>query len=811
MRDEREYRIIAAYDTETTNLADDDGCRAFFTLYQVGTCSIPIESVTNANVTDSVSVVLKRHAEDAYSIFDELICYGEMGGYIPVVMVHNLGFDMYSLVGYFQHFDVEVLAKSRTKPVCFKLKEDDKVKLVFWDTLVFTQKSLERMGEDCGFPKLKGFWDYDRIRTPETNLTADEVAYAKHDIYCLFAYMGWYLRNNQMIDPKLLGCRIYTKTGVVRYKRLQLFKSLKGKGLKHTVGQYWQANNIWEFAKTDDELFTMHACTRGGFTFCASANASRVFGQDGRKVLAFDATSQHPAQMVSHYYPVHFKKQSIELLTLDLDIIDSVSVERVLNMYDKPFPVAFNVAVHFVNLRPKAGSLFERFGILPLASARVKQIKHDTEDNEEYALFLDYIEELGYKDSAINPRFEFGKLVSAGECILFLTELAYWEVSQAYDYDAREVLGGYDTARFARATDMSVISVIEFYRNKNSFKDALHGKIDDAELGRFESDYMIGLLKTDPHSQDVKHEYLGLKADLNALFGIEATNECRAETILCESGIEYEGTGGLANAPDKPKTWYQFGQRIVGWSRIAQILIMNLLAEINGLDIINGDTDSIKVAVDEQNKKLIEQRLSIYNDAIDKAKRRITKHIADCYPSVYDPLESIGHYVLEFETDRFVAVWNKAYMYTDDGKINIVLAGIPGNARSKDADGTEYRDSLEDLANAMLESGSSFSDVANLLLGYNTYIDSEVTKLKGRKNPEWGEYFAGSVTDSDGNACEVLEPAAVAIFDMVKVIGSTDNAENATNCRIAKRNNPHINTDDVLVKWHDGKPYTVEL
>ena len=46
---------------------------------------------------------------------------------------------------------------------------------------------------------------------------------------------------------------------------------------------------------------------------------------------------------------------------------------------------------------------------------------------------------------------------------------------------------------------------------------------------------------------------------------------------------------------------------------------------------------------------------------------------------------------------------------------------------------------------------------------------------------------------------------------MVKVIGSTDNAENATNCRIAKRNNPNINTDDVLVKWHDGKPYIVEL
>lgn len=808
-RDKPLYRVIGAYDSETTNLVDKHGKRAFPVLHQLGLFDCNLLDVDAGNVEKLVKIELYRHAIDLYSRLDEIVATDY--GFVPVICCHNLSFDMYGLSSWLmEHDNARVLAKSKRKPITFTIRDDNnKPRLVIWDTLVFSQKPLSKMGDECGYKKLVGDWDYNLIRTPDTPLTPNELEYAKHDIYALIAWLSYWLKKNPDIKPEKLGLNVVTKTGVVREKRKARFSNVRAKGAKYSLAKYWHYKNGQELPKTDDELYTLHASMRGGFTFVSSTNASRVFDFRGtdKRIYGYDATSQHPAQMVSHRVPKSFHATSIKALENAFQAVGVVTVDDMLQDFSKPFGCAFYAAYEFENLRPKQDSVFARFGVMPLASARFGarkfELDEENQDNQEFNKFL---VEIGYQDTAANPRFEFGKLVSADMCILFITELTAWEIWQAYEWESVKCLGGYLSTRFDRPTDFSVVSVMQFYQAKNEFKKARESyyktkTIDNVEkllsLGFAEStvDEMEEGIASDT---DVDFQYLNTKADLNALFGIEATNEFRRDTVITNAGIDYAGGFGLENAPKNPKAHYQYGMRIVGWSRIAQMLVM-LLVEPYIDEIVNGDTDSIKFVTDARRAASVDDALMRYSDAIDKAKRGNCARVENNFPHLFDPLNKIGYYVREFESECFCASWNKAYCRYDidprDGerKYSFTIAGLP----SKE---------VNDLANNL---GLSFADTCNLLLGYNVNYTSSVIGLNARSFPEWGATFYDHVTDYTGNESLVIEPAALALYPTSKIVNSFESAENVINYQIASRNNPDVNADNVILFKDSGGRYGI--
>ena len=814
MTHSKPYRIIGAYDSETTNYEKDGERFAFPVLHQLGILTIPIEQVEPSNVVENVEIELFRHSLELYERLDEIA--GTDFDYVPVVLCHNLAFDMYGLSHWFARHDVRVLAKSARKPITFTvLGETGKPSLVIWDTLIFTQQSLERMGVDCGYAKGVGEWDYDLIRTPDTPLTDEEMDYAKRDIYTLLSWFGWWLRRNPEILPERLGLNVVTKTGIVRERRRLRFDHLKGSGQKENVGRYWLYRNRMEAPKSDDELFKMFAATRGAFTFYAMQSASVPYNfDDGRVIAGYDATSQHPAQIVSHKYPVGFREMSVRVLDLAFSVIGKVTLSRVLDMWEKPFPVAFYACFEFANLRPKAGSVFERFGIYPLASARYKsaeQIAQD-EDNGDKAAYLEHMYSRNYQDECVNARFAFGKVISADRAKLYLTELSAWEVWQCYEWDDVRAVHGYETGKFMRPSDMDVISVMQFYKAKNEFKIAREeyygsGTITNGdnlrELGIADA-FVQELEGGTASAGDVEAEYLSLKADLNSIFGINASNEYRRTVELTSSGIEYMGEFGICNAPKNPKVWYQFGQRIVGWSRIAQVCVM-LLTAPHVYEIVNGDTDSVKLVCDRANLGAVDKALQRLHDGIDKAKAYVISRAKHAYPRYFDSLDEIGHYVREFETDRFCASWNKAYCIHEigrDGKrrFAFTLAGVPTRRRQS---ARESFIGVNGLADRMHATGMGFEDICNLFLGYNVTYAHDVIKLNGRKFPTWNTCTFNRITDYLGNVSTVVEPHALTLYPMAKTVNDTKRDENAINCEIALRNNPSVNTSNKLI-WSGG-------
>ena len=799
------YRIIGAYDSETTNLSSGVDKQAFPILHQLGLIDVPINTIDNTNVERLTHLYLYRHTIELYQALQRIA--DAHVSYVPVVCCHNLSFDMYGLAQWLsEQPNVRVLAKSQRKPISFTILDDDEQpRLVIWDTLVFAQKSLGYMGDECGYPKLIGDWDYDLIRTPNTPLTKEEQSYAAHDIYSLLAWLGYWCRLNPDISPDDLGLRVVSKTGVVRRRRVQRFSKLKGKGFKRDVGHFWSFINNQNAFDTDDELYTCQAATRGGLTFCSKANASRVFDfteSEGRKVYGFDATSQHPSQMVSHRYPVRFRQATAENLTLAFQNIQLTTLDDVLRHYEKPLGVAFYGAFYFEGLKLKEGTPFGDWGIAPLAWARCKEYQIEAtiaEENQQGEEFRQHMANLGYKDRVTDPMYSYGKLESTTSAVLWLTELAAWEVCQAYTFDSVKGIQGYMTLSFDKPSDMCVISVMQFYAAKNAFKQARGNYYANRPLDNQNELLSLGIPEfvvtgMQNHTIDdsvVESTYLGLKSDLNALFGIEACNEYRRDTVLESTGIEYTGEFGVVNTPKQPKAWYQLGQRIVGWSRIAQCVVM-MLCYPYVETCVNGDTDSVKFVIKDAELDHMKQALARMDAAIDKAKADVCSRVRRSYPEQYDPLTDIGHYVLEFSAYRFCAAWNKAYCISEydprDKRehIRFTLAGVPTKK-------------VNQLADSLVQEGWTFADVCDTFLGYNVTYAHDITGLNARAFPEWGDMYTGKVTDYQGHTSQVTEPSALCLYPMAKTVNDTQNAENATNMQVAVRNRSQVNTEPVII------------
>ena len=266
---------------------------------------------------------------------------------------------------------------------------------------------------------------------------------------------------------------------------------------------------------------------------------------------------------------------------------------------------------------------------------------------------------------------------------------------------------------------------------------------------------------------------------------IEATNEARRDFELSKDGMHLVGDDGLHNMPEHPKCWYQFGQRIVGWSRVAQNVVMQLVAP-HVEEIIYGDTDSLKLYLRKDKADDMQAALDVYYRALDASKIKTCERVRRNFPEHYDSLDGIGAYIVEGEFSHFCASWNKCYVSYDGNRLDMTIAGLPTGR------------GIEGKAAWMMDNGADFSDVANLFIGYNVTYDYMLTMLNSRSHPQFGEMFAGNVTDYLGNEHHVYAPAALALYPESKTIGDTDKPDNAVNASYAYENNQDVNLEPVL-------------
>lgn len=825
MKARKKYRVAAIFDTETTNIGEGAETRAYPILYIFNDLrDIPLESYT----PDTDDVRFYRRTSEALAYIDDLITYGRAHGYVPIIAAYNLMFDMQTLMlELAQSYTIEVNAQTATSVYTLDLCVDGDVVCRFWDTFYLEMGGLRAMGETCGLPKAVGDWDYTLVRTSETPLTEEELFYARRDVQVIPQYLQWLLRANHWLTPDMLGCRVLTKTSLVRQMAR---REIGGRrvtlqiGKKITLQRAFETTCNQEFPKNYESYALRKACFRGGLTFTSAKTASVVVDN----VASLDVTSMHHAFINGRRLPVKFAVAPPEILQIACEHIVSMPLEDVLRNYSDPFRMGLHVAIRFTNLRLRTNTCFADWGIAICPRSKfVRTLQADTDysNNERAKTQENSIRAHGYVDSAVNPTFAFGKLYLADECILHVNEIELWNVAQVYEFAEMHVLYGEATTKTIVPPDYVTLQSNMLFARKTDVKNLIKhytegvpyaGDIPESIPEGIARDARAGTL-----SVKFLQSYYGstVKGQFNGIYGTQAQDVMKADYRVTETG-ELEVDKATVCTPENfakkrpktPRVLYTYGMRIVAGSRMHLVIAMMLIHRRfgNRVTVTGGDTDSLKIscANDVTDTELLDA-LEPLHTAIENAINLTMRRVRNTAPDMASTLDHIGKFEVEDcgGTTRYaehVELWNKARVSLDmSGRVHVTCAGLPR------PDGVY---TIEDCIEDIMCMGHGFAETIRAALGYDVLVDYEICHTLQRKRPHVWDRYVGTVTDYRGATYHVDAPEAIALYPSGRWLGESDkqaNGENLTYLRNIYNRNVETTPRELIVR--DGKPMIVSI
>ena len=429
------------------------------------------------------------------------------------------------------------------------------------------------------------------------------------------------------------------------------------------------------------------ACFRAGLTFTGGKNAGHVF----ENVISIDTVSMHHGFILGRLVPRGFHAVEPAILGRALATIFEMPVEEVLANYERPFGTAIHARVRFKNLKIKENSVFAEQGIGTLARGKfTHQVIYDWEDGASSADAENRNRSKGFLDQGSKMKFEFGKLVSAQEATIFLTELEAWVMAQVYSWDDFEVLEGELTTRFQVPSTYVLELDKHLYTNKSEMKRFLKGD-DEAKVPQ--------AIKEAPRSVQEGYYLRTSKGMFNSVFGLVAMDSHKFETDFSKT--------------KNPSSWYAMGMRIAGGSRVHLVVAMLLLNQkfTGRFQILGGDTDSIKIAGLTNDE--IQQALEPLHTAITKAIT-ITLDQAGIDSSQF---AGIGTFESEGTAQLEIEVFNKNRLAWTGDQFELTAAGIPTPSN---------RPNLETALTALARQYGP-RKVMNDIYGPNLEVDSSIS------------------------------------------------------------------------------------
>ena len=820
MKERKEFKVAAIFDTETTNIGTGAETRAYPILYIFNDLrDTPLESYT----PDTDDVRFYRRTSEALAYIDDLIEYGRAHGYVPIIAAYNLMFDMQTLMlELAQSYTITANAQTATSVYTLDLCVGGDVVCRFWDTFYLEMGGLRAMGETCGLPKAVGDWDYSLVRTPETPLTDEELFYARRDVQVIPQYLQWLLRANHWLTPDMLGCRVLTKTSLVRQMARREIGGRRvtlQSGKRMTLQRAFELTCNQEFPKNYESYALRKACFRGGLTFTSAKTASVVV----RNVASLDVTSMHHAFINGRRLPVRFAPTPPELLQIACESIIATPLGDVLARYDDPFRTGVHVAVRFTNLRLRKGTCFDAWGVAICPRSKfVKTLQADTDysNNERAKTQENSIRTRGYVDSAVNPTYAFGKLYRADECILHVNEIELWNVAQVYEFDSMHVLYGEATTKTIVPPDYVTLQSNMLFVRKTDVKNLIKGYAEGTPYtGEIPDSIPEGIArdaKAGALSVKFLQSYYGstVKGQFNGIYGTQAQDVMKADYRVTEDGeLEVDRTtvctpeNFAEKRPKTPRVLYTYGMRIVAGSRMHLLIAMMLIHRRFGdrVTVTGGDTDSLKISCgnDVTDTGLLDA-LDPLHTAVETAINRTMRRVRTTAPDMASTLEHIGKFEVEdcggsTRYAEHVELWNKARVSLDaGGRVHVTCAGLPR------PDGMY---TIEDLIADLMHAGRGFAETVQMSLGYDVLVDYEICHTLQRNRPHVWDRYVGSVTDYRGTVSHVDAPEAIALYPSGRWLGESDKQANGENIAYLRNvYNRNVETEPPELIQRDGKP-----
>lgn len=787
MRKRRKFEIAASYDTETTNIGEGEDTRAFPVLF-IDNRIVHVD-LRNYEPERDDDIRFYRHEEEMMQAIRDYIKIGQIDGKVPIICAYNLMFDLQPLMELLDsEYDMQVNAQSSTNVYTIDLYEQDtdNMLLRFWDTYHLEMRGLAAMGETAGLPKAIGDWNYDLIRTPDTELSDDEKFYAGRDTQVIPMYLRYLLRSNEWMKQEDFGNRVLTKTSIVRQMaRREIGRIQVGKhdGKKLSLDKAFMEHCKAEDAHTFAQYALRKACFRGGFTFTAAATASMVV----HNVVSLDVTSMHHTFINGRLQPEEFVVCSNHDIEVFCKRILNTKLEEILSHYEKPFDVAIHARVKLTNVRIRKGTCFDEWGIALEPASKFKRSLQYEENYGEDARNVEadnYIRSYGWHDVVTGGKFAFGKLYAAKEVIMNLSELELWCMGQVYEWDSLESLFGEASAKFRVPPDFVTLQSNELFEMKSAAKFISkhynYGEPYKYNLSGIPDGIAKELQAGTCNPQFFESWYTGtVKGMFNGIYGTQA-QDVRRPSYKVQNGelvIDDETRVTAENydehKPGNLRVLYTYGLRIVGGSRLHMVISMELLHRAMGTRcrVLGGDTDSMKCAcdadvTDDELEAALEPIAVASKNAINVAMRRVRK----TFPKMASTLNGIGSFDIEnrgHHYDTHIELWNKCRV-SFDGKAHVTCAGL-----RRPIGQINMETVITELAKHY-----PIDYVLQETIGYNVFVEPSVSHALEKHQPRANSRYDKDVTDCNGITRHVTSHQSPALYPAGRWLGETLKATN---------------------------------
>ena len=827
MKSERKpYRIAAAYDTETANIctnSDKNEWLAYPVLYIWNDLT---ETELATYEPDDTAIRYHRTGEAMQAEIAALVTWGRHTGAVPIVCAYNLMFDMQPIIYELsRRYVMRASAQSSTHVYTLDLYDDAGEQVLrFWDTYYLEMRGLEAMGETCGVAKATGSWDYSKVRTPETPLTTKELHYAARDVEVIPAYLRYLLEANAWLTPDMLGVTVLTKTSLVRQAGKQEVGPLEIRtrdGKTVSVQTMMQRLCASELAPTYAQYALRKACFRGGFTFTAAEYAGVV----QRNVYSLDETSAHHAYINGHMLPVHFKPATPRVLDAYIKRVIGTPVEKVLEHYENPWGCAFHAQVRFKNIRLKRGTAFDAWGIATIAEGKFHAKGQDGEWGGESDKEAETsIRSAGYVDVAKGATFAFGKLYSARWAVLNVSEIELYIISMVYDFDSVECIFGEATCNFVKPPDYVTLLSNMLFERKQALKRIIKrysegvpytGDIHPTIPANIAEQLRAGSM----NKQNLESYYQStVKGMFNSIYGTQSQDVFKPDYVVQDGKISVDPDSKTTrdNYREKYKAkrsslvLYTYGLRIVGGSRLALVLAIEMLYEAfeTRVRILGGDTDSIKIACDADiDGQALMEALAPFHEAVTSSIDVCMTRVRKRFPDYASTLDEVGTFEVEGEPyAEHMDAWNKARVSWDGKHAHVTCAGLSR---------PQGRYHIETWIEDRVRQGHPFAEVAPQALGWGVRVSSGVCHALERTHPEPWERAELDVTDYRGETSHVSSYQSIALYPSARVLGDVSQGSNARTVDYLRSLGRDVDTSERVIDaggayraldewgWHD--------
>lgn len=583
--------IAAGFDTETTS---------FYAGEQKAACTY----IWMLGIGNGENIYYGRTLYELSEFCDFLVKHFDLGEKrrLPIY-VHNLGYDFEFIRTLFSWNPEASFFMDKNAPVRVVTTHG----IEFRDSYKLSGLNLDLTAKTLTKYKVKkrvGDLDYDLPRTPETPLTEEELGYCKGDIEVVNAYIQEQIEfyGNVLKIPM-------TNTGIVRNKtRYNCFNQgavdpKTGKRKSGGGGAQRFAKTMSRMTLTPDTYAIARQAFAGGFTH---ANKNK-WGVVHENVHSIDFTSSYPAVMVSEKFPMGkfvdytFKSEN--------DMKYRMKIQACLML------------VKFTGIDAKT-----------------------TQDS-----YISVSKCLTLEDAVENN----GRVDSASELTIAITEIDYSIISMAYEFEDVEFLRVQVAPKNYLPVEI-IKTVFELYKGKTVLK-GVKGQEREYQLAKGMLNSTYGMCVTDfikdNHNYDSDTESWVMEP-VDSTEAIKQYNESKLRFLYYPWGV-----------------WITAYARRNLWSGIIEM----------GDDYIYSDTDSLKFTNYDAHKDYIE----MYNEVITAKimtmaeETNISLTEEDLIPKTIEGVSKpLGVWDYEGCYSRFKTLGAKKYLVEEDGHLHLTVAGL---------------------------------------------------------------------------------------------------------------------------------------